>query len=58
MRPVTRDEALARAETDPVEAALRELDPDSDLLAPGIFKGTLWLQAARWEIDRLLRSEH
>lgn len=55
--PPGRDEEQARAEIAPVEAELRALDPDNPLLRPDAFRGTLWLQAARWEIDLRLRSK-
>jgi hypothetical protein len=45
-----------RAETRRVADELRRLAPESELLDPGVFRGTLWLQAARFEIDRLLRK--
>jgi hypothetical protein len=51
------EEERARAETDPAAEALRELDPENDLLRPDAFRGTLWLQAVAWEIDRLVRSK-
>jgi endogenous inhibitor of DNA gyrase (YacG/DUF329 family) len=50
-------EKRARAETDPAAAALRKLDPENRLLRPDAFRGTLWLQAVAWEIDRLVRSK-
>lgn len=35
------------------EAALRErFGDDHELLRPGVFRGTLWLQAAAWALDR------
>jgi endogenous inhibitor of DNA gyrase (YacG/DUF329 family) len=40
------------AEIERVEQALRErFGDDHDLLRPGLFRGTLWLQAASWALD-------
>jgi hypothetical protein len=41
------------AEIATAEAALRaRFGDDHELLRPGVFRGTLWLQAVAWALDR------
>jgi hypothetical protein len=48
---LSRPSLRAAAEAE-VEAALRERFGDDDpLLTPGLFRGSLWFQAAAWALD-------